>query len=64
MTVFCPRCGIARTGRVCDGCGYDYVEGAKMPAVTLSRGINPVSLVMGIVAIAVVAGLVLLVIRL
>jgi hypothetical protein len=56
--VFCPRCGVARTGPVCTNCGYDFVQGAKTPAVTLQRGINPVSLVMGLVLLAVLVGIV------
>lgn len=62
-TVFCPQCGNARTGPVCMTCGYDYVRGAQTPAVTLSRGINPVSLVMGVVAIVVIAAFVLLLLQ-
>lgn len=50
--VFCPRCGVARVGRLCTSCGYDYVEGARTPAITLSRGINWISLAVGIIAIA------------
>lgn len=53
--MFCPSCGIARTGPVCMGCGYDYIEGARTPSVTLSRGINPMSLVLGLVFLGVVA---------
>jgi hypothetical protein len=54
-TVFCPRCGVSRTGPTCTNCGYDFLEGAKTPAVTLERGINPVSLAMGLIALAVLA---------
>lgn len=52
---FCPRCGTARVGRLCHECGYDYLEGARTPAVTLSRGINPMSLLIGVATIAVLA---------
>ena len=58
--VFCPRCGVARTGPVCTSCGYDFVAGAKTPTVTLQRGVNPVSLLVGLVALAALAGLVFL----
>lgn len=56
--VFCPRCGMKREGPLCTSCGYDYVEGARTPAVTLSRGVNPVSLVFLILGIAFVAWLI------
>jgi hypothetical protein len=59
--LFCPKCGIQRTGRLCTDCGYDFVEGTRMPAVTLSRGVNPVSLVIGLVALAFVAFVVFIV---
>lgn len=52
--MFCPRCGFQRTGPVCTNCGFDFVEGAKTPTVTLSRGINWVSLSLGILALVLV----------
>jgi hypothetical protein len=61
--MFCPRCGVARTGPACTNCGYDFVQGAKTPAVTLQRGINPVSLVIGLIALAMLAGIVLVLTR-
>lgn len=56
--MFCPRCGFARTGPLCANCGYDFVKGAETPAVTLSRGINPVSLAIGLVAVATIAAVI------
>lgn len=53
--VFCPRCGVRREGPLCTRCGYDFVEGAKTPAVTLSRGINWVSLVVGLIVLGFLA---------
>lgn len=57
---FCPVCGVQRVGRLCSGCGYDFIEGAKTPAVTLSRGINWVSLAIGIITLAFFGGLIYL----
>jgi hypothetical protein len=48
---FCPTCGDARTGRICARCGYDYLAPVHTPTVTLSRGVNPVSVLTIIFAI-------------
>ena len=52
--LFCPTCGAQRTGPVCTNCGYDFVADEATPAITLRRGINPVSLVVGILVVVVV----------
>ena len=49
----CPTCGFQRTGPTCTNCGYDLVQGAEMPPVAKSPGINRVALAFGLVGIVI-----------
>lgn len=51
--LYCPTCGVKRTGPSCSNCGYDFVEAATMPTVSSSRGLNPVSLAFGIIGLVI-----------
>jgi rubredoxin len=57
--LYCPTCGVQRTGPTCTNCGYDFVEATTMPVVRQSRGINPASLALGIIGLLIVAVIVL-----
>ena len=57
--LYCPTCGIQRTGATCSNCGYDFVEAATMPAVAQARGIRPASLAVGIIGLIILAVIVL-----
>ena len=57
--LYCPTCGVQRTGPTCTNCGYDFVEAATLPAVPRSRGVNPVLLAFGIIGLIILAVIVL-----
>jgi hypothetical protein len=60
--LYCPTCGVQRSGPACTNCGYDFVEAATLPVVPRPRGVHPVSVALGIIALIIVVVIVLAVI--
>ena len=57
--LYCPTCGVQRTGPTCSNCGYDFVELSTIPAATLSRRVHPVLPAVGIIGLMSLAVIVL-----
>ena len=57
--LFCPTCGVQRSGNACVNCGYDFVQVATLPAVARSRGVSPLAVAVGIGGLVLLAVIVL-----